>query len=275
MAVQAVRYTLPESDETFDAMLRNVLIEMLLVMLQDSDMEIRRLAMTTLNSAAHNKPDLILPHLGELLPFVLSESVIKKELIREVMLGPFKHKVDDGLEVRKVSRLHHYIQSCTSLTLGLMQSAYETLYALMETAFTRINNIDFYDRVIAGLKDDNDIRQLCNLMVTKLIVIDPDETARRLDSIAEAYRGVLSIKLKDNAVKQDVEKQEETNKSILRVTLLLGDKMKAMTGNAGAATSNTAAAGAWTGYWEWANKEFDRQLKGLREESSQLHTRTL
>ncbi|PNP45918.1 hypothetical protein TGAM01_v204331 [Trichoderma gamsii] len=255
MAVQAVRYTLPESDETFDAMLRNVLIEMLLVMLQDSDMEIRRLAMTTLNSAAHNKPDLILPHLGELLPFVLSESVIKKELIREVMLGPFKHKVDDGLEVRK--------------------SAYETLYALMETAFTRINNIDFYDRVIAGLKDDNDIRQLCNLMVTKLIVIDPDETARRLDSIAEAYRGVLSIKLKDNAVKQDVEKQEETNKSILRVTLLLGDKMKAMTGNAGAATSNTAAAGVWTGYWEWANKEFERQLKSLREESSQLHTRTL
>jgi cullin-associated NEDD8-dissociated protein 1 len=106
MAVQAIRYTLPESDETFDAMLRNVLIEMLLVMLQDSDMEIRRLAMTTLNSAAHNKPDLILPHLGELLPFVLSESVIKKELIREVMLGPFKHKVDDGLEVRKVSDLH-------------------------------------------------------------------------------------------------------------------------------------------------------------------------
>ncbi|PTB69447.1 TIP120-domain-containing protein [Trichoderma citrinoviride] len=255
MAVQAVRYTLPESDETFDAMLRNVLVEMLLVMLQDSDMEIRRLAMTTLNSAAHNKPDLILPHLGELLPFVLSESVIKKELIREVQLGPFKHKVDDGLEVRK--------------------SAYETLYALMETAFTRINNIDFYDRVIAGLKDDNDIRQLCNLMVTKLIVIDPDETARRLDSIAEAYRGVLSIKLKDNAVKQDVEKQEETNKSILRVTLLLGDKMKAMTGNAGAATSNTAATGAWTAYWEWANKEFDRQLKSLREESSQLHTRTL
>lgn len=110
MAVQAVRYTLPESDETFDAMLRNVLIEMLLTMLQDSDMEIRRLAMTTLNSAAHNKPDLILPHLGELLPFVLSESVIKKELIREVMLGPFKHKVDDGLEVRKASRLHHCTQ---------------------------------------------------------------------------------------------------------------------------------------------------------------------
>ena len=143
----------------------------------------------------------------------------------------------------------------------------------METAFTRINNVDFYDRVVAGLKDDNDIRQLCNLMVTKLMVIDPDETVRRLDSIAGAYRGVLSVKLKDNAVKQDVEKQEETNKSILRVTLLLGDKMKAVIGNAGAATSNTAAAGAWTGYWEWVNKEFEKQVKSLREENKEFHTR--
>ncbi|QPG97138.1 hypothetical protein C2857_005839 [Epichloe festucae Fl1] len=253
MAVQAVRYTLPESEEAFDAMLKTTLISMLLTMLQDSDTEIRRLAMTTLNSAAHNKPDLILPHLGELMPFVLTESAIKPELVKEVMLGPFKHTVDDGLEVRK--------------------SAYETLYALMETAFTRINNIDFYDRVVAGLKDDNDIRQLCNLMVTKLIVIDPDETARRLDSIAEAYRGVLSVKLKDNAVKQDVEKQEEAKKSVLRVTLLLGDKMKAMTGNAGAVMSNAGAAGVWTSYWEWVNKEFGKQLKGLRDENKELQTR--
>ena len=76
MAVQAVRYTLPESDETFDAMLRNVLVEMLLVMLQDSDMEIRRLAMTTLNSAAHNKPDLIL--LDLIMPKMSGEEFIKR-----------------------------------------------------------------------------------------------------------------------------------------------------------------------------------------------------
>jgi cullin-associated NEDD8-dissociated protein 1 len=111
MAVQAVRYTLPDSDEAFDAMLKNVLVDMLLTMLQDTDMETKRLAMTTLNSAAHNKPDLILPHLGELMPFVLAESVVKPELVREVMMGPFKHMVDDGLDVRKVgdSRCRRHI----------------------------------------------------------------------------------------------------------------------------------------------------------------------
>jgi cullin-associated NEDD8-dissociated protein 1 len=102
MALQAIRYSLPESDETFDAMLRNVLVDMLLTMLQDKDMETRRLAMTTLNSATRNKPDLIIPHLGQLVPFVLHESVIKPELVKELKLGPFTHTVDEGLEVRKV-----------------------------------------------------------------------------------------------------------------------------------------------------------------------------
>lgn len=145
----------------------------------------------------------------------------------------------------------------------------------METAFSRISNIDFYDRVVAGLKDDNDIRQLCNLMITKLMVIDPDETARRLDSIAEAYRAVLSVKLKENAVKQEIEKQEEANKSVLRVTLLLGDRMKALTGSAGVASVGggaEAGAATWQAYWEWVNKDFDKQLRGLREETRDLQT---
>jgi cullin-associated NEDD8-dissociated protein 1 len=102
MIIQAIRYTLPDSDETFDAVLKTTLIDMLSVMLRDPELENRRLALTTLNSASHNKPDLIIPNLGFLLPFVMQESVVNPALIREVMMGPFKHKIDDGLEVRKV-----------------------------------------------------------------------------------------------------------------------------------------------------------------------------
>lgn len=84
-------------------MLQNYLITMLESMLQDSEMDIRRLAMTTFTSAAHNKTELVLGHLNKLMPLVLQESVVKPELIREVMMGPFKIMVDDGLELRKVS----------------------------------------------------------------------------------------------------------------------------------------------------------------------------
>ncbi|KAH8203495.1 hypothetical protein TruAng_002366 [Truncatella angustata] len=258
VAIQAVRYTLPESEEAFDSMLKTVLVNMLLTVLQDKNMEIRRLAMTTLNSAAHNKPDLILPHLGELVPFVMAESVIKPDLIREVQMGPFKHQVDDGLEVRK--------------------SAYETLYALMETSFSRISSLEFYDRVIAGLKDENDIRALCNLMLSKLIVIDPDETTRRLDTIAECYRKVLSTKLKEGSVKQELERQDETNKSILRVTILLADKTKTTLPGINAGNNTQAQQQSqqqvsnpvWQQYWEWVNRDFERPIKALRDEVRDL-----
>lgn len=103
MVIQAVRYTLPDVDEAFDAVLKTLLVDMLITMMHDTQLENRRLALTTLNSATHNKPDLIQPHLGQLLPLVMKESIIKPELVREVMMGPFKHKVDDGLEIRKVT----------------------------------------------------------------------------------------------------------------------------------------------------------------------------
>jgi cullin-associated NEDD8-dissociated protein 1 len=219
---------------------------MLSIMLRDPELENRRLALTTLNSAAHNKPDLIIPNLGLLLPYVMKESIIKPELIREVMMGPFKHKVDDGLEVRK--------------------SAYETLYSLMETAFSRINILDFYDRIVAGLKDEHDIRALCNLMLTKLVVLDLDETSRRLDAIADCFRTILSTKLKDNAVKQEIEKQDEASKSVLRVTLLLHGAIPAASSGVGA---HGGQHQTWRTYWEWVEKDFDPQLRAFRDESKE------
>ena len=75
---------------------------MLVTMLNDESLDNRRAALTTLNSATNNKPAIILPNLSQLLPLVFKESFINPVLIREVQMGPFKHKVDDGLEIRKV-----------------------------------------------------------------------------------------------------------------------------------------------------------------------------
>lgn len=102
MAIQAIRFALSDSDEGFDEVLRPMLIPMLNSMLDDDNLENRRLALGVLNSAIHNKSDMILPNLIDLVPLVMKESTVKPELMREVQMGPFKHKVDDGLEVRKV-----------------------------------------------------------------------------------------------------------------------------------------------------------------------------
>lgn len=117
IAVQALRYTLPDENEAFDAVLKHSLVDMLKTVLSDPEMEIRRHAMSTLTSAAHNKPELILGHLNRLMPWVMEETVIKQELVREVQMGPFKHIIDDGLEVRKV---------CADSSLGIDQKPADT-----------------------------------------------------------------------------------------------------------------------------------------------------
>ena len=104
MVIQALRLTLSESSNAaLDAALRPSLIAMLATMLADAEPENRRLALATLNAAARHRRALLLPHLSSLLPPVLQAAEIDPSLVREVQMGPFKHKVDDGLETRKVS----------------------------------------------------------------------------------------------------------------------------------------------------------------------------
>ena len=102
MVIQAIRFTFAESDDAYDEVLKPVLVKMLTTMLNDQNLENRRLALTTLNSATANKSDIVLPQLAQLIPLVMKESRVNSDLIREVQMGPFKHKVDDGLELRKV-----------------------------------------------------------------------------------------------------------------------------------------------------------------------------
>lgn len=102
ITVQALRYTFAEGGDKFDHVLQTYLVSMLSTMLQDPNLDIRRLGLMTFTSAAHNKPELVLGHLNKLMPYIFAESTINPELVREVMMGPFKMMVDDGLELRKV-----------------------------------------------------------------------------------------------------------------------------------------------------------------------------
>ncbi|KAL9128160.1 MAG: hypothetical protein Q9217_003103 [Psora testacea] len=241
MTIQAIRFTFADSDEAFDEILRPMLFNMLSMMFNDPTIENRRLALSTLNAAIHHKADIVFPHLSSLIPLVMKDSKIDPDLIREVQMGPFRHKVDDGLELRK--------------------SAYETLFSLMENAYTRMNHADLFDRVIAGLADEHEIKMLCNLMLTKLILLDPEETVRRLDPIAEQFRSILSFKLKENSVKQEVEKAAEASKAALKVTVRLHNAFPAASG-----AGTGVQAQNWKGYWEWLIKEHRAMLTSMENE---------
>ena len=131
----------------------------------------------------------------------------------------------------------------------------------MEGAYTRISSVDLFDRIIVGLGDEHEIKVLCNLMLTKLIVLDPKETSHYLDAITERYRATLTFKPKDNAVKQEVEKLNEANKGVLKVSIQLHDAFPA------ASNSGSSLQGeSWKGYWDWVNKDFRSQLTSAEQE---------
>ncbi|KAG0210629.1 Cullin-associated NEDD8-dissociated protein 1 [Mortierella sp. GBA30] len=198
--VSAFKYTFTDNTRSYDELLRPLIVEFL-SLIKDKDLNVRRLSLSTLDSAAHNKPYLIRDVLGQLLPLLYEETNVVEELIRIVEMGPFKHRVDDGLEIRK--------------------SAFECMYTLLEKCRDRVEIFGFIDRVLVGLVDQPDIKMLCHLTLVRLSIVSPTAVAQRLDDMVEPLHTTLTFKLKPTAVKQELEKNQELVRSALRAIAFL------------------------------------------------------
>ncbi len=198
--VSAVKFTISDQPQAIDPMLKQSIGQFLFA-LQDPEPAVRRVALVAFNSAVHNKPSLVRDLLPELLPQLYSETKVKKELIREVEMGPFKHTVDDGLDIRK--------------------AAFECMYTLLEQGLDRVDVMQFLDHVIAGLRDHYDIKMLTYLMTARLAVTCPAAVLQRLDQFVEPLRMTCTLKVKANSVKQEYEKQDELKRSALRAVAAL------------------------------------------------------
>ena len=150
--VTAIKFTISDQPQPIDPMLKQCIGQFLFA-LQDPEPSVRRVALVAFNSAVHNKPSLVRDLLPDLLPQLYSETKVKKELIREVEMGPFKHTVDDGLDIRK--------------------AAFECMYTLLEQGLERVDIMQFLEYVISGLRDHYDIKMLTYLMTARLAHLCP------------------------------------------------------------------------------------------------------
>ncbi len=84
-----------------------MLIEGLLMLQNRPDPEVKKNALEAMTSIIHSNwtslKSEVSALLDNILGFALSETRIRPELIEEVDLGPFKHKVDNGLAMRKAA----------------------------------------------------------------------------------------------------------------------------------------------------------------------------
>ncbi|RXM95984.1 Cullin-associated NEDD8-dissociated protein 1 [Acipenser ruthenus] len=198
--VTAIKFTITDQLLPIDALLKGCIGDFLKT-LQDPDLNVRRVALVMFNSAAHNKPSLIRDHLDSVLPHLYNETKIRKDLIREVEMGPFRHTVDDGLDVRK--------------------AAFECMYTLLDSCLDRLDIFEYLNHVEDGLKDHYDIRMLTFIMLARLSAMCPNAVMQRLDRLVEPLRATCTTKVKAGSVKQEFEKQDELKRSAMRAVAAL------------------------------------------------------
>ncbi|XP_062356653.1 cullin-associated NEDD8-dissociated protein 1-like isoform X2 [Cinclus cinclus] len=179
--VTAIKFTITDQPQPIDALLKGCI--------------------ALFNSAAHNKPSLIRDLLNSVLPSLYNETKVRRELIREVEMGPFKHTVDDGLDVRK--------------------AAFECMYTLLESCLDRLDIYNYLNHVEDGLKDHYDIRMLTFIVLARLSVLCPSAVLQRLECLIEPLRATCSTKVKAGSVKQEFEKQDELKRSAMRAVAAL------------------------------------------------------
>ncbi|CAH2045730.1 unnamed protein product, partial [Thlaspi arvense] len=194
--VTAVKYSVVERPEKLDEIIFPE-ISSFLMLIKDGDRHVRRAAVSALSTFAHYKPSLIKGLLPELLPLLYDQTVIKKELIRTVDLGPFKHVVDDGLELRK--------------------AAFECVFTLLDSCLDQLNPSSFIIPFLkSGLEDHYDLKMLCHLILSLLADKCPSAVLAVLDSLVEPLQKTINFKPKQDAVKQEHDRNEDMIRSALR-----------------------------------------------------------
>lgn len=193
--VTALKYTIFEKSLPIDKVLKEH-INAFLELTTDKEIEVRKAILVSLNYIAHHKAKIVSSLLPKYLPHLFGETKIKPELIVEIVLGPFKHKVDTGLEIR--------------------QAAFECMYTLLDTCLTKLEIQEYMGHLASGLCDEYDVQTLCHLILIRLSKKAATALVSSLELLVEPLRLCVTSKAKDEAVVQQVERNNELIRSALR-----------------------------------------------------------
>jgi len=96
---QSIKYCLVNIPQSLVGKFINVCL------LKEAELNVKRQIFLSINNIFRIRIRLIINSLDKILPIIYNGTVTDESLIREVDLGPFKHRVDDGLPLRKAAFL--------------------------------------------------------------------------------------------------------------------------------------------------------------------------
>ena len=174
----------------------------------DEDRHVRKAAVGVLSTAVLMQPELVAQHLPSTLPLLFAQTVKNPDLVRIINLGPFKHEIDDGLELRKAS--------------------FECLPILLENCYDQVDAAKVVEHVLGGLGDHYDVKLPSHSLVIKMTHIAPGHMTAALDQLVEPLTATLQSKTKADAVKQERDRHDDLLRSCLRAVDALANLPNAM-----------------------------------------------
>lgn len=152
-------------------------ISSFLATLADKELVVRSAALSSLNYVASRAPSVVQQKDAlnkTLLSQFYNQTVVKPELVRTIDLGPIKHKVDDGLELRKL--------------------AFQCIVTFLDHCPNVIEPQDVLQLLPSGLADDEEVKLLCYMILVRMTKIAGPLVLENLPKVLEVLLSDLSKK---------------------------------------------------------------------------------
>lgn len=172
-------------------------------LINDKNVYVAKNALQAVHAIASRQPQLLAPLMPDIQQNVFARLKKNKDYVEVVDLGPFKHEEDFGLDMRK---------SAFDLVRGFVTSS----------LCSSISIPTVLQRTLLGFTDQSDIRAIAQATLADAASTSyAPQLSTIIDPIVKALEANFNEKVKSNAVRQELERHEESIRGALRAVRVL------------------------------------------------------
>lgn len=189
---KSFKYAVSKDTESLDL---EGFTEFLAKMIGDTDIYVRRYALESLTAITHAKPEVVRVESATILKHAISKTLIDDSLIKEVDLGPFKHKIDDGIPIRK--------------------AAFALIDTMLEKLPQAVDSEQASAVAIKGLEDTAEECMIqCLTIILRLVVYQPNFIVNRIEPLIECFSKLFTKNIANVGTN---DKAKNVMRSVIRV----------------------------------------------------------
>ncbi|KAJ1921933.1 hypothetical protein H4219_000280 [Mycoemilia scoparia] len=170
--------------------------------IESSDLETSTQSLNVFNLLSSMRTELLTEIVDELSPVIHKKTIINEALIRLLVLGKERYKVDDGLENRKL--------------------AYTVWCNIATNCLEKLGSEKMFEPIIRGLDDDADIQTICQGAIIDLAPVFQTEINSNIGKISQSLLNTVNVKLSKTPVLSEVERKKKNTRLAVQTAVSIG-----------------------------------------------------